>query len=347
MFDFDFLISIIISVFALLISLYREFTGPDISLLTKEPTFQLTDRSFSVSDEYIPEWFSLSEVSLVFANYGRKGGTILDVKIDFTPIETFKEFYQDFNFYFSEAPITIKDGENSTMKFRPSIRTINWKKFALMKMLQDGQNIGESVDKAIAEGKEKFRQFCSFLSENEELGEVSCTISLTVGRFRTKVKDKKFFEKIKVENEYGETIDLLRKRLQNWDNLKPTRAELINEIFRVPNDLISELKANLHILEIEIDEKNITQSKLQDSSWSNLSRARNDEIRWFLIDRERNLRSDLESLYKQISNYNSGIQELLYLGERRTKTDFKNLNEKRAILYKVLDEMLQKLKGLV
>lgn len=97
MLDFSFLIPILISVSALLLSLYREFKGPDISLLS-EPIFKLTDRSFSVSEGYVPQWLGLSEISLVFANYGGKGGTILDVKIDFTPSQDSRNFSKTFHF---------------------------------------------------------------------------------------------------------------------------------------------------------------------------------------------------------------------------------------------------------
>lgn len=124
-------------------------------------------------------------------------------------------------------------------------------------MLQSCVNVGEAVDKAVAEGKDKFERLLSFLSENEELGEVSCTVSLTIGRLWPKVKDKRFFQKIKVINEYDETIAILRKRLQNWDQLDPTRAQLISSFLDVPRNLMSELKTNLQVLENAVDEKTL------------------------------------------------------------------------------------------
>ncbi|GAH09913.1 unnamed protein product [marine sediment metagenome] len=95
----DFFVPIIISVLALIISFYREFTGSDISLLNEEPAFVLTDESFarSSSEDYIPRFFYLNEVTLVFVNYGRKGGSILEVEFDFTPTKAFSEFFEDFS----------------------------------------------------------------------------------------------------------------------------------------------------------------------------------------------------------------------------------------------------------
>ena len=112
MLDFSFLISIFISVIALLLSLYREFKGPDISLLNKEPTFKLTDTEFGNSEDYVPQWFNLQEISLVFANYGGKGGTLVDLQIDFTPSKAFAEFFQDSWFGIPASPITLKEGES-------------------------------------------------------------------------------------------------------------------------------------------------------------------------------------------------------------------------------------------
>ena len=115
-----------------------------------------------------------------------------------------------------------------------------------------------------------------------------------------------------------------------------------------PRNLISELKTNIQVLKKEIDEKNITQSRLRRDTWDSLSKSRyHDEIRWFLIDREMNLRENLESLYKQISNHNAAIHGLLYLGDSRTKTDFKNLNKERAKLLKDTDKICKKLKTLL
>ena len=348
----EFVISIVLSVSALLVSLvtflYREFTGPDISLLNR-PEFRLTDRSFGVSDEYIPQWFKVADVSLVFANYGRKGGTIIDVKFVFTPDETFKEFLQDFSCWPSspdlQLPLTIKDGENVTIKFSPTIQSIDWKKSVLLKSLQDSQNTEQAVDKAIDVGKDKFERFHSFLLENKELGEVCCIVSLTVGRFRTKVEEKKFFDRVRVTVEYKETIDLLRKRLQNWGNLRPTKGGIINELLSIPKDLIAELDTDHSVLGNVIYEKNFSELRLRTEKWEYLSRARYDEIQWFLIDREKNLRDDLEKLYERMLDYNNRIQQLSYSGESHTKTDFENLNKKRIELHKSVGEVLETLKG--
>lgn len=176
------------------------------------------------------------------------------------------------------------------------------------------------------------------------MGEVYCTVSLTVGRFRTKVKDKKLFDRLRVTVEYEETIDLLRKRLQNWDNLRPTKGGIINELLNIPKNLIAELDTNHSILGNTIDEKNYSKLRLRTEKWENFSRARYDEIRWFLIDRKKNIRDDLERLYKRVLDYNNRIQQLSYLAESFTRTDFENLNKKRIELYKAVGEVIETLK---
>ena len=347
--DFSFLISILISVTALSLSLYREFKGPDISLLNKKPTFKLTDKEFEKSEEYIPQWFYLREISLVFANYGGKGGTIVDLQIDFTPIKAFEEFFQESWCYPIELPITLEEGENHTVTFdRFFLKTINWKKFPLAKILQRNQNVGKAIDEAIADGKNKFERFVNLLTENEELGKVSCTASLTRGRLWTKVGDKKLFENVSVIHEYRETFDLLRKSLQNWDQMRPTRSELIMEFLNPIRNLVSELNTNHEILMHLVTEENITKSRLRTDIWKNLSKTRRyDEIRWFLIDQETNLKKNLEELYREISKYNTKIQRLLYLGENRTEEDFDPLNKQRAKLYEENQKLLKRVNGIL
>ena len=346
MLDWTFLISILLSVIALLLSLYREFQGPDISLMNK-PAFKLTDDDFEWQDKYIPNWFNLSEVSLIFANYGGKGGAILGIKIIFSPAEAMKEFFDGFSSYFRDLPITIKDGETCTVKFRPDIRTKNWKKHKISKLLQNGHSLVESIDKATAEGREEFERFCSFLAENEEIGEVSCNVSLTVGRVWPKVKDIRVFRKIKVKNEYKKTINLLKKKLQNWDQLEPTRTELVNSFMRGIRNLISELKANLKTVHNMVSEENISQSKLRIQNWEDFNKERyRNEAKWYLIDRETDLKENLEGAYRQILSYNARIQDLLYLGDRRTEDDFKKIFIARVKLEKQIDTALKKLRTL-
>lgn len=344
MLDPYFLVPILISLSALLLSLYRELKGPDISLLNEKPSFRLTDKDFSWDETYIPNWFSLNEISLVFANYGGKGGTILNAKLQFSPREELKDFFVSFDADISGLPLTIKDGETCVLKFKPSIHTIDWKKSALMEILQRNHSLPDSIDKSILEGREKFERFCSLLAGFEELGEISGTASVTMGRLWTKVKDKRFFSKIKLKNDYDKTIDSLRKRLQNWDQLEPTRTQILNSLLRVPRNLRSELKANSEILGSEITEESIGESKLREDSWRNLARERyHDETEWFVISRETNLKENLEQLYTQISKYNSRIDELLRLGERRTEKDFERPNKKRTELHREIGNVIQRI----
>ena len=329
-------------------SLYRELRGPDISLVNKEPRFRLTDKKFTLGEKYIPDYFALSEVSLIFANYGGKGGAILGIEISFSPARAVKEFIDGFSCIHSgDLPIAVKDGETCTMKLRSDIRTKSWKQHNTVKLLEGGHSLQESIDKAIVEGREEFERFCSFLAENREIGEVSCTVSLTAGRVWPKVEDRRVFQKIKVKNEYEKTISLLRKRLQNWDQLEPTRTELVNSFMRGIKDLISELRANLETLGTHVTEGNIAQSKLKIQNWEDFNRERyRNEVKWDLIDRETDLKADLERAYKQVLNYNARIQELLYLGDGRTEEHFEKLFIERTVFKVQIEKVLKSLRTL-
>jgi len=54
---------------------------------------------------------------------------------------------------------------------------------------------------------------------------------LTRGRFRTRIEEIKQFENSSVKNNQ-EVVSLLMDCLLEWENLKPTAAELLNKMER-------------------------------------------------------------------------------------------------------------------
>jgi len=256
-------LSLILSVVAILVSvstsiitlLLTEFRGPNISLLN-DPEFEVSDESFAKTPirDYTPRWFHLKPISFVFANHGGKSGTIVDLKLDFIPHSSFKCFFD--LFYAGmityegdlSPPVTIEEGDNQYLKTSPNIRTIDWKETSLAEVLDPSLKVREIVAKALERSKEKFRGFCDFLEKYQELGKVSCILTLTKGRFRTKVTKKKILENITIANRYDEAISSLRNCLCGWENLNPTKAELLSKIMRDFEQLIVELKGNLPLL---------------------------------------------------------------------------------------------------
>lgn len=353
-------LSLILSIVAIVLSIITlwltEFRGPNISLLNI-PKFEVNDETLSEQQirEYTPRWFHLKPVPFVFANYGGKAGTILDLKLNFFPHNSFKAFFDIF--YASivtyegdlSPPITIEESDNQYLKVSPEIRSIEWKKITLAEILDPNLKVDDMVAKALEKSKEKFKGFCDFLENSQELGKVSCTITLTKGRFRTKVTEKKLFENISIANHYVKALSSLRGCLGRWENLKPTKVELLNEVKRDFEGLTRELKENLIILGRTLHEHSISEtSKLRVDIWNRLQLQRiwtpyETKIRWFLIKREEGLKEDLTKLYETIVKYNSSIDELMSLGELRTQKHFQSVNAEREKLHSDVEKMWDRL----
>ena len=361
-------LSLILSIVAILVSvsmsiitlLLTEFRGPNISLLS-DPEFEVSDESFAKTPirEYIPRWFHLEPISFVFANHGGKSGTIVDLKLDFIPHSSFKCFFD--LFYAGmityegdlSPPATIEEGDNQYLKASPYIRTIDWKETTLAEVLDPSLGVDDIITKALERSKEKFRGFCDFLEKSQELGKVSCIVTWTKGRFRTKVVKEKLRENIIVANHYDRSVSSLRDCMRQWEDLRPTRAELLNKLKRDFEQIVTELKANLSVLGNQLNEYDISHKaqacKLRLDAWNQLQRIETlyeRKIRWFLMEREEGLKEDLTKLCENIVKYNSSIDKLLILGELRTKKHFRNINTKRENLYSDVEKMWNRLSHL-
>lgn len=159
------------------------------------------------------------------------------------------------------------------------------------------------------------------------------------------VTEKLFKNKI-VENRYNSAISSLRDYLHKWENLHPTETELLNEIRGCLERVIRELSSNLTILKNEVNENNISSSKLRVEAWRQLNQnwsPNERKIRWFLINSVEGLSEDLIKLYNEIIGYNSLIAELLALGEFRTQNHFTRVNAERETLHSEINKRYEKL----
>lgn len=292
--------------------------------------------------KYTPRWFTVKSNPLVFANYGGKAGTILDLKLDFSPNMALKksldEFYSDVRMISERpaVPITIEEGDNHCIGLSSDIRTINWKEKSLAEVLDPTSKVNDLISRALDNSKEEFKAFCDSLENSEELGELACTITLTKGRFRTNVTDRIIFQNVKIANRYDRTISSLRECLSRWDELEPRKADLFGKLARDYEEIRKEMQDNLQTLENSIDDSNISKARLRVERWNTLQSVRDlDEkkIRWFLITSETGLEEELRELYKAISGFNDSIDELMRLGEFRTKRHFRGINCRREELH--------------
>ena len=300
------------------------------------------------------KWFALEPATFVFANHGGKSGTITKLEFCFVPHRSFAEFYESFVYHFSSGepkytisspPITIEEGDNQYIDVSSTIYTIDWKEKALVEFLYPNLKLDEIIAKALEKSKERFERFCDYLEKSQEIGRVSCKITLTKGRFSTRITSEKLLENEPVAIHCDKATSSLRSCLRRWENLSPTKTDLSDKMKRDLEDLIRELKDGLKVSEIEVDGGNIDKSRLKVNIWKRVNEIRDSDdrkIRWFLIRLEEGLEEDLRKLYEKIGKYNNTINEALQLGDLRTEKHFRTINVERRRLHSNIEKIVKK-----
>ena len=367
MFNMDLIIdpAIIIAFVALIISIstlwLTELRGPDISLVN-HPEFTINDTSIGypyTEHTSSPKWFRLEPVSFLFANYGGKDGTILDLKVDFAPNNLFKKFLNSFvanspqfqsQVEKSSLPITIKEGSNRYLQFSPEILTIDWKEDALAEVLDHKLKVEEIVERALEKSKENFRTFCDFLENHKELGKVKCIVTLTKGRFRTTIQNQLLPQNFVVASECDKSLSSLRECLLKWEDIHATRIQMESMLVQDARDIMRELRENRSILATPITEQYIsTAIKLKADTWQRLQNIKNTnekKIRWFILKMEKGLEEELVQLYESIRKYNNSCDNLMSLGELRTSKNFESINIERENVLNVIHMILIRIDNL-
>lgn len=354
------LVANVISVVTLWLTHLR---GPDITLL-KTPEFKVNGKHLHQNIEtwlkqgYIIKRFELEPATFVFANHGGKAGTITKVKSHFVPHKSFEGFYEGFYYNFSVGepkytvrmpPLTIKEGDNQYVDFSLTIDTIDWKEKTLAEVLDPKLKFDDIITTALEKSKERFEAFCDFLNKSQELGKLSCTITLTKGRFGTKIKTEKLLENESITINSDKAISSLRKYLHRWESLGSTRVDLLNKMKGYLEGLIRELRGDFIVCSDKVSEKNIGSSKLKVDAWKQLNAIRYSDdrkIRWFSIRSKEGLEEELTKLYEKIAMYNDGIREAMYLGDLRREEDFQKINVERNKVHSEIEMVLKKLSQL-
>jgi len=339
--------AIIVSITIALLSLWlNTLKGPDLSLID-DPKFELTDESFrhrTVLD-YVPRRFELKPASFVFANTGKKAGAIVDIKLQITPHQLIKDYYKNFFVTFGthenpDLPVVIGEGDIDIIQASVRLDFIDWKKSALVEVLDPKLKTKALVEKALIRSKGMFTNFCDFLESTQEIGCITCTVKMSKGNDLKEVTIGEY----EIVNNF-KTVSLLRGCLLNWKNIRPTKNELVREIEGTFREIMREIRANIQVAIMPVDENRINESKLRLDVWERLQKAyvSDRELRWFLIKRKDGLEETLTQLYGKIADYNSIIEEALFLGDLRTSRNIRKINDVRMKLLPELERGLTSL----
>ena len=357
-------IGILISISISSITLWlTHFRGPDITLL-KIPEFKVNDENLHQNIEthlrqgYIFKWVELEPSTFVFANHGGKSGTITNLDLHFVPHESFASFYESFHRDFSLGKpidmvrpplVTIKEGDNQYIEVKSTIYMIDWKDKALAEVLDPNLKLDDIITKALEKSKEKFEEFRNFLEKSQELGRVSCTITLTKGRLSTGIKTEKLLENEPVTINCDKAISSLRNCVHRWESLGSTKVHLLNKMKGDLQNVLRQLKASQKACADRVNEKNIGGSKLQVEAWKRLNDVRDSDdrkIRWFLLRSREGFEQKLTKLYERIAKYNDLIQQAILLGNLRREKDFRLINTEREGLQSEIKNIVEELSEL-
>jgi hypothetical protein len=179
---------------------------------------------------------------------------------------------------------------------------------ALAEVLEPSMNLDNMIDCAIKKSKEKFINFFMFLKKSEVLGTLGCDLTYTKGRFRTRIRAKRLFAKKPIKSQPTLAAAFFGELLENWEEVEPTRNNLLHTMAYSIQSLLDELKDNIRILGTKITDQNVHSSvDLRTDHWRSLCSNKTDyylgNLQWFLIRSEHGLCSELEELYQSLDNY--------------------------------------------
>lgn len=252
--------------------------------------------------DYAPSSFELKPTSFVFANMGKKSGAIVDIKFQITPHQLINDYYKCFWVTFGEPgnpdlPVVVAEGDIGIIGASVRLDFGDWKKSALLEVLDPKLDIESLSENALIRSKEKFTNFCDFLESTQEIGYVTCTGKMSKGNDLKEVTLGEY----EIANKF-QKVSVLRGCLANWENIRPNKNGLVREIEGPLREIIREIRQNIKIAKVSVDENRINESILRLYAWERLQKTHdyNKELRWFLIRSKDKLEIKLTQLYEKI-----------------------------------------------
>jgi hypothetical protein len=375
--------SIILSITAIIVSvtvsgitlLLTELQGPDVTLVSI-PKFEVDYNRMNQKRKEqeqlqnnlfrpVSASFETKPAIFVFANHGKKSGTITALDFKFSPEPNLKYGYHAAETKLTlspkgpdlsavNTPMTIESGANTVFFAITYIHTINWKHMALAETLDSSKTLEETIDDAIRKSRENFADFFEFIVKSPSLGTLSCDITYTKGRFETKIRTKKLFDHELVCNETSEAGSFFADFLKNWEDDYPTRQDLMHSVAYPFERLMEELKTNIQVLGAQITDQNVFNPVyLYTDQWRSLCTKVEPYLeipQWFLIRSEKNLESELRSLYEDVERYSKlvGMMSVRknYMSADSAQNALSTINKARAELVSKLETAQSHMKQL-
>lgn len=339
---------------------FMRLKGPDIELIdTPSPKIQVKEISSDRFVAWIPYWFGLEPIELLFVNNGSRAGVITSLAPDFKPSSGFERFFEELGFdlkielpkpkqadYATQGmPVSIREGDNSVIRVECAMNIIRWKD-PWFQDIPEGSNIRTLVEGTLEANREKLAGFLDFLYSGKPLGNLTLYVTYSCRKwFRIKLKKKQLVGPIEVVNSFKDAITGYESCLKHWDNYTSSLEDLVRGIPEMPRDIFAnKLKAILNLLSNPIEKGKIYNLLKLEDSWKRLSERR--KIQKFALEREKDLMLKLRSLTGKINEFNEEATAARVSGESVGAIRIERLNSIKAELEQRITETLSELERL-
>jgi len=298
---------------------FTSLKGPDIDLVSMPNTKTYTeDIRLERFMEYIPFWFELEPIELVFANSGSRAGVITGLKLDFKPSSGFEPFFRELitqlkrelpkveqTDYAASLPVSIREGDNCILKAGGTIYTVKWKD-PEFENIPEGSNIRVLVEDALKANRRKLEQFLNFLYSGKPIGSFTLDVTYTYRSwFGIKLKTKQLLGSIEVVNSFKDALKGWENCLREWDDRRSRREDFSKEILEVPKMFSDILKTILDQLIKFVERGELNQLPTFDDRLRDFNQK--PEIKRFALEREKGVIFQLKSLNNKINEFNQEV----------------------------------------
>ena len=337
---------------------FTSLKGPDIDLCNI-PEAKIENPGSERFRGYIPYWFDLAPMLLVFSNNGSRGGVISSVSAQFQPSQGLKPFLKEFRSSnelqwpgvgdpsYRQLPVSIREGDNCVVRLKCTLFTLDLKDNLLIGQVSDISNVRRIVEESLKYNYEQFTNFLRFLESGDSFGTMTLYMTFTSRRWlRTRLETKKLAEEIEIANTFDtSTVNAFKSCLKDW-NLKRSRLEeYLQRIPKLFDNFIEQLKQNNIRLSQEITrEHRYNLSNLEDQ-WRQMA-EQSSEVDNVILDRETDISEILRSVTSETKTFNDQVSLVAALGGDASDEQIKSLEENRLRLKPQVEKTIRELEDL-